>query len=566
VKFPLFLPALPLAMSLAVASAAGVQQLIDDAVGRGEKSVTLPAGEHRIDRGLRLEGLRDFVFDGGGASLVFTNLRDGGLAVTDCEGLVLRNFTVDFDPLPFTQATVESVDAQKGEITFDLHDGYPHLAPHYLGGRALVFSPSTLSWKTSTPDLYALEAKALNARRGVLRFPPEKKTTLASVAPGDYLALDFRNARGLRIERCRDVKVEGVTFWSVPSIAVICRFMDGENVFSYTITRGPLPVGAKVPRLLSTSADGLNYAYARRGPVVENCDFSFMGDDAVNLHGIAFYVARVDGNVVYLLRPYGQEAFASVVAPDDEVLGLAPDSFEVKGRSKVARFVLEDRPPEDFSALAARVWKSKAVKGGKLTVYRLELDEPLGVQAGDFLEIPAIAAPGYVIRDNHFHHHRGRGLRLMSSEGLVERNTLEDIKQAAITLGPEFTFFREAGWVRDVTVRDNTIRRVGFDPVMHLPQTYAPGAISLFHRGETPAAPRPQTRHESIRLTNNVIEETGGPAIHIAQSRDVQVAGNRISAANQAGKPGTGSVYGLSADKAIVVEHSADVTVTEETP
>jgi hypothetical protein len=561
-----FLSALFLAMASSCAFGADLQQLIDDALARGEKTVTLPAGEHRLACGLRLDGLSDFTLDGTGATLIFTDLRDGGLLVTDCKGLTLRGFIVDFDPLPFTQVTVETVDAERGEVTFAVQDGYPDLAPHYLGGRALAFSPTTLHWKTSAPDIFASEARALDARRGVLKFSPEKKQTLAALEPGDYLVLDFRNSRGLRIERCRDVRIEDVTFWSAPSIAVICRFMKGDNVFRYGITRGPLPPGAKVPRLLSTSADGLNYAYARKGPVIEKCDFAFMGDDSVNLHGIAFYVARTDGNVVYLLRPYGQESFASVVEPGDEVLGLTPDSFDVKGRSKVVSFGIEKHPPEDFSAVAAKVWKSQAVKRGKLTVYRLELTEPLGVQAGDFLEIPAIAAPGYAIRDNHFHHHRGRGLRLMSSHGVVERNTLEDIKQAAISLGPEFAFFREAGWVRDVTVRDNTIRRVGFDPVMHLPQSHVPGAISLFHRGETLGAPRPQMRNEAIRIIGNTIEETGGPAIHIAQSRDVQVTGNRLRATNQISKPGTGSLHGLTADKPIVVEHSENVTVTEEAP
>ena len=548
------------------ASAGDLQQLIDAAVARGEKTVTLPAGEHRLARGLRLDGLSDFTLDGTGATLVFTDLRDGGLLVTDCHGLTLRGFTMDFDPLPFTQATVDTIDPEKGEVTFTVQEGYPDLAPHHLGGRALAFSPETLDWKTSAPDIFANEAQALDARRGVLKFSPEKKQTLAALSPGDYLVLDFRNARGLRIERCENVRVEDVTFWSAPSIAVICRFMDGDNYFRYRITRGPKPPGATVPRLLSTSADGMNYAYARKGPVIENCDFAHMGDDSVNLHGIAFYVARVDGNVIYLLRPYGREAFPSVIKPGDEVLGLAPDSFDGKGRAKVASFAIEKNPPEDFSPLAAKVWKSKAVKRGKLTVYRLEVTGPLGVQAGDFFEIPAIAAPGYVIRNNHFHHHRGRGLRLMSSHGLVEGNTLEDIKQAAISLGPEYTFFREAGWVRDVTVRNNTIRRVGFDPIMHLPQTHVPGAISVFHRGETPAAPRPKMRNESIRIVGNTIGETGGPAIHIAQARDVEVRGNRIGSTNLVGKPGTGSLQGLTADKPVVVEHSEAVTVTEEAP
>lgn len=545
-----------------LSAASGLRQLVDEAIARGETRVTIPPGEHRLDGPIRLSGLTGFTLDGPGATLVFTNLRDGGLLITDCAGLTLSGFTIDFDPLPFTQGTVEAVDPVAREVTFTLHDGYPDLAPHFLTGRAHVFSPETLSWKTSAADIYATKAEALSPRRGVLRFSPGKNEEFGSFAAGDYVVMDHRHSRGVRMERCSDVRMDDVTFWSAPSIAVIARFMGGKNVFSYKIQRGPLPPGASVPRLLSTSADGLNYAYARTGPVIENCDFSFMGDDSVNLHGIAFFVAKAEGNTAWLLRPYNEEAFASVIAAGDEVHALAAGSFDIKDRAHVVGFGVEDEPPADFSALAARTWKSVAVKGGRLTVYRLELDRPLRLEEGDFVEIPAIAAPGYVIRDNRFTHHRARALRLMSSDGLVENNVIEDIKHSAITLGAEFAFHREAGWSNDVVIRGNTLRRVGFDPALQRASAYTPGAISIFHRGETPDAPLPESRHERIRIENNVIEETGGPAIHVAFARDVTIAGNHIRDTNQVTKPGAGSLYQLTADQPVNVDFSSEVVVT----
>jgi len=552
------------AFSLVAGAAHAGGSLAEDiaaALARGETRITIPPGEHRLAEPIRLNGLRDVTIDGRGATLVFTEMKNGGILVTDCEGLTLSGFTVDFDPLPFTQGTVESIDAEKREVTFQLHDGYPDLAAHFLTGRAHVFSPDTLSWKPNAADIYATEARALTPRRGVLRFSPNKGEEFASFAVGDHVVLDHRHSRGLRAERCRDLRIEGVTFWSAPSIAVIARFMDGKNVFSYSIRRGPTPAGATMPRLLSVSADGLNYAYARTGPVIEHCDFSFMGDDSVNLHGIAFFVAKSEGNTVWLLRPYAEEAFATVIAPGDEVLGLAAGNFDVTGRARVSSFSTETNPPGDFSALAARTWKSVAVKGGRLTVYRLELDAPLALDAGDFLEIPAIAAPGYVIRDNRFAHHRARGLRLMSSDGLVENNVFEDIKQSAITLGAEFAFHREAGWVRDVVVRGNTLRRVAHDPALRRPTAYMPGAISVFHRGESPDLPRAAAKHERLRIEDNVIEDTAGPAIHVYQADDLVIARNRIARSNLVPAPRAGERHGLTTDGPVRVEHSSNVRV-----
>jgi hypothetical protein len=544
-----------------------MQQIIDNAVQRGEREVLLPTGVHYVDQALRLEGLKDFTIKGDQTTLVFTNLRDCGILAIDCDGLTLESITLDSDPLGFTQGTIESVDLDTGIITFKVHDGYPDLAPHYLSGRALAFSPDTLNWKRDTPVLYAQKAEAMNEREGRMQFSRGKIPTLKTLNVGDYIVLDFRNSRGIRIERGRDITLRDVTLWSLPSIGVICRFMDGDNHFSYTIERGPVPTGATVPRLLSISADGINYAYARKGPIIEDCDFSFMGDDAVNLHGIAFYVAQVQGNMLYLIRPYRGESFTSIVNAGDFAMSVDPESFDVKDNVEIQSFRLEPNASKEFLEIAEQVWKSKAVKSGRLSVYAMQVDkDDMSVSAGDFIEIPAIAAPNYIIRNNQFHDHRGRGLRLMSSNGLVEGNTLENIKQSAISIGSEMTFYREAGWVENVTIQNNTIKNVGFDPVMHLPGTHVPGAISIFHRGASPDSPLPSMHIQNINILNNTIEEVGGPAIHINQAEAVYVVGNSISGSNQLSQSDTGSDYGLTTTEPISINYSKDIHVVPALP
>ncbi|GHC01712.1 hypothetical protein GCM10007047_17870 [Cerasicoccus arenae] len=539
----------------------GLQTLIDNAVATGENHVVIPAGEHRLDDGLRLDGLTDFTLEGDAAVLVFTQWNDGGILATNCKGLVLRGFTIDFDPLPFTQATVESKNPETGEVFFDVHDGYPDLSPKLLTGRAHIFNPNTLDWKKGAPDIYANEAKAITPRKGVLTFYSDRRHVFDAIEQGDYIVLDFRHSRGIRIENSGDVRIEDVTIWTVPSIGVICRFMDGENYFNYRIERGPTPEGANVPRLFSTCADGFNYAYARTGPILENCDFSFMGDDAVNLHGIAFYVAKVKGNVVYLLRPYSVEGYASVIRPGDEVRSMDPESFDIKGTATVSEFAVDQADAKEFASIAKSVWKSYAVKPGRYTVYRLELEGPLTVKTGDFIDIPAISAPGYIIRENNFHNHRGCGMRIMSSDGLIENNRIENVKQAAIKLGHELAFFREAGWVRNIKIVGNTIISVSFDPKLQAKSSYAPGAISVFHRGASSEAPWPASKHHDIIIENNLIEETGGPAIFLNQSRDVVIRNNTILDTNLDSSPKCGVDYGLNASLPISINNSTEVLV-----
>lgn len=537
-----------------------IQALVDTAVARGETKVTIPPGEHRLSSTLRLHGLNGFTLEGAGATLVFTNLRDGGIAVADCERLTLRGFTVDFDPLPFTQGTVESVDVVAGTLTYEVHAGYPDLTPDYVSHRAHIFTPDTRLWKRSAPDIYASSGRALTPRRGELLFSRERRWQLETIAPGDLIVQDIRRERGIRMDRCASVTVDGVTVWSAPGIAMVCRFMDGENHFSFTVGRGPTPPGASEPRLLSTSADAFNYAYARTGLVLENCDFSFMGDDSVNLHGIAFAVAEAEGNIVRLIRPYGYEGFDKVVHPGDEVRHISPGNFDIGGSSTVVSITYEKSPDPRFAALLPTLFPH--IKTTRFSTYRLELTKPLSFSPGDFMEVPAIAAAGYTIRNNRFTNHRGRALRLMSSDGLVENNHIENIKQAALTIGPEYVGFREAGWVENVTVRRNTIRDSAFDPILLRNAAYTPGAISVFHRGETPDTPRPvNARHRNIRIEENVIENVGGPAIHVNQSADVVIKDNRIDRANQTPEMSRKNQYGLTTDRPVAVDASENVTI-----
>lgn len=551
-----------------------LQAAIDEAFSLGIHQVTIPAGVHRIDSTLRLRHLNDFTLQGpdadsaDGATLIFTNLQSGGISVNDCNRLTLRGFSIDFDPLPFTQGTVDAIDLKAGTLSYTVHAGYPDITPDRVSTRAYIFSPLTLDWKSTSPDIYADSATALSTRRAQLSFSPGQLWQLKTISVGDFIVQDKRHELGaIRIEPATDATLSHLTIHSAPGLAMTLRFMDGQNRFDHiTITPGPTPPGATVPRLLSTSADGFNYAYARTGPILENCDFSRMGDDSVNLHGIAFAVAdsgidRLDGPYVTLVRPYGAERFTTLLRAGDTIQALSSVNFDLIGESSIASLAhpRTSTARQDL-ALANNIFPIHQPVG-KATFYRINTTTPLSLKPGDLIEIPAIDASGYIIRDNRFSRHRARALRLMSSNGLVENNIIEGIKQAPVTIGPEFVGFREAGWVRDVIIRGNTIRDSAFDPALTRTASYTPGAISVIHRGDSPSAPLPTiARHRNITIERNTIENVGGPGIHINQAADVIIRDNHLSRTNQVTPP-TANPHGLTTSKPIEIDNSINVTV-----
>ena len=86
----------------------------DIAVDPGTYRVAPPAG---CGTHLALRGLRDVVIDFGGAELRgLVNTRF--FLLEDCADVVVRNVTLDYETLPFTQAAIVAADAD-GTLSLD---------------------------------------------------------------------------------------------------------------------------------------------------------------------------------------------------------------------------------------------------------------------------------------------------------------------------------------------------------------------------------------------------------------------------------------------------------------
>ena len=124
---------------------------VKDALARGCSRIVVPKGVYEIEPGgpnetvyFRLKGIKDATIDFSGSKLVgkvATRLFD----IADCTNLVLRNFTVDYAFLPYTQAVIEKVDAEKSWVVRVI-DGYPLPDISYeLGGGLKDHNPDAVS-------------------------------------------------------------------------------------------------------------------------------------------------------------------------------------------------------------------------------------------------------------------------------------------------------------------------------------------------------------------------------------------------------------------------------------
>jgi hypothetical protein len=513
------------------------------ALEKGETRVlVLPSGTIRAPTGgWKLKGLKNVVIEGNGATLIVPDRGVSALQITDCQFVTLRNLTIDYDPLPFTQGDVVSVDPEKRRIEVKLHAGYPGLNAAaarpvpFPDGRLQLFDKDAPTLKVGAPDYGVAGLQSVGDRLVAVDFPEWQKG-LDLIAPGDRVTLSSRAAEGIGVRSSRDVLFEDVTVYAAPNVAFVVRSCESAGAFRRVrVVPGPPPPGAVQPRLISACADGLNVAHTRTGPVVEQCEFAYQADDGINLHGAMIPVLKwIDHRSFLSVGPWRNNRVEQISRKGDVIRFLAPPSYQVAGEAVIREIVrVEDEPVGPWEAEIQKIWRMLTVNPAGVTIYKVTLEErPAGLEAGLFCEIPATAAAGFVIRDNYFHDHRARGLRLMSSNGLVLNNRFERLKGCAISMGAEFSFWREAGWTRNITISGNQIRDVGQGLGILQPDSYTVGAISVMARTDDGEA-APFQGNENLVIENNLIDGCSVNGISISNARLVRISRNTICNVNR---------------------------------
>lgn len=536
-----------------------LQGLVDRAIARGDKQVTVPPGRWQLAGRVTLTKAVDFTLAGPGATLVFPP-DTGTLHFVACRNITIEGLTVDCDPLPFTQGTIVSVTPDHQAFEYEVHPGYPRLDEYAdKPGRSgiFAFNPDTLRWRQDVPDLYPTTSEAISPTRGRVTLSG-KLPGYRNIRVGDYVAFKNPSGGGLLFKNCDGVAVRNVTVLT-GAYGFLLRCCAGPLVFDRcVIKRGPTPVEAEHPRLLSTVADGFNVGYSRRGPTVTNCDFSNMGDDAVNLHGTVVTVAEVEGRKSFYVARTSPPEFAFRTQPGDPVRLLDADSYGIVHVAEVATCTFAKATPEQVTAWG----KAAGLKpGGRLWVVRFTLEEDAPLAEGMHLDLPAVACPNFVFRGNHFHDHRARGLRIGAPHGVIENNRIERLKSSAITLGPH-AVHDEGGWVSDVVVRGNTIRDVAFDDRTVADYSYNAAAIVVQHFLPDREAAYPQANTD-ISITGNDIKTVGGAGIMAISARGLTIRGNRFADTHRIDLTDTGTRMRLRSTGVVNLNWCRDVTVKD---
>lgn len=541
------------------------QQLITDAIAKGDASVTIPPGVYRLDATLQIVGASGLEVNARDVTFIMTRYVSA-LNVEKSKQVAISGLTIDYDPLPFTQGVVTSVSEDARTVSFRVHDGYPALRPDAPDAGRHIFDPATRRWKEGANVFAYPEIKPdKGGRSGQALFEEPQPR----IAVGDLIALDWRRLSGgasaIIIRACGAVTLEDMWLRAAPGLAICVRSCDDRTTLRRVrIAPGPTPEGASEARLLSTDADAANLADCRRGPLLEDCDFSFMGDDSLNVHGRLFPIARVESPTSLLVPKVANLPgdIHRLIRPGDTLRLMEKGSFAPVARGRIASVTVVPGAIEMDARELAQI-DPKADAHPITKSFRITLAEPVpGLKEGQWFDVPEINCPGYEVRNNYFHDHRARGLRLMGNDGVVEGNRFERISSAAIQVGGEFRYWREAGWVENLLIKNNAMKDIGFGGDLLLPGTYTPGVIAICGRTDTPAkAPG----NQRITIEGNTITNSPVAAIYAYSVSGLVVRNNTIRSVNQADASAAGRDNRLSVKEAIEVRDAVNPVVEGNT-
>ena len=513
----IFLLLLVLAGGSVLANAAfDPMEFVREEVAKGNKNIVVPPGTYKISpKGKIYLELKDLV----DTTILFDNVKVIGtvnvqmLDIENCRNLTLRGLTVDYDPLPFTQGRITSVDKDRSWVV-KIMSGYPKKDILLEGDtRVQVFSSET--GELINPLRYANQLKVVRLDADSFKITGGGNR-IGEV--GDIVVFNASNGTAnctvVRSRRSDNLTFEKFTVYS--GTMAFVETNNSKTVYKNCVIDRCPPENdyteREYPRLRSLNADAFHCKDGRIGPRILNCIAKYMGDDGVNVSGMYSLVTASKGDELRILVPFdlimtpGDMLEIMTIdgkkVPEVKVLSIVPDgtitSEEAEFVSK-ADFVEFYRNPQ-----------SPCLK----KAYRLKLDRSISLPMGSVVISTAHMGNGFVIKECEIGFIRSRGILIKASNGTIADNTLKECWGPGIKVSPEY-YWLEGGCSGALKITNNRIENNRDWPIL------IAGEAGI--KSDLPA-----NSHYNIQISNNDIANSS-QGIKVAGCTGLIIENNKLS-------------------------------------
>ena len=319
----------------------------------------------------------------------------------------------------------------------------------------------------------------------------------------------IRDQVGALIVNSKDISLKEVAMHYMHGLGIVSQY--SENISMDRVLVEPRKGSG---RWIASFADGMHFSGCRGQIRIENCRFSGLHDDAVNVHGTHLKIVRKLSDqewVVRFMHPqtYGFNAFFA----GDSVALVHPPTLAIHAYGivqKVRR--LNDR---EFALTLAKVASSGARPSGK-KIAAAEQDPQIGQVVENITWTPSL-----IFRNNKVSRTNTRGMLVTTRRKvLIEGNEFDRVGMHAILIADDALSWYESGPVKDVLIRGNVFRECGYNS---LPGSYAI-AIAPENHELTPAPV-----HRNIRIEKNQFINYNAPVLTARSVEGLTFTANTVS-------------------------------------
>ncbi|WP_291583032.1 hypothetical protein [Bacteroides sp.] len=475
--------------------------------------------QQRSGVGFSVQKMKNFTLDGGGSEFIFHGkMQIAG--VDSCEGVSLRNFSVDWDRPFISQGEIVGIGSDYIDIHVDRNQ-YPYTVEN---GKVLFEGEgwklpiltmySTLydaekkeilynTWDASLGDVF--EQKAVEVDANTLRFygkptiqPP--LGTLVALFHVRYFT------SGISLNRSKNVLLKDITLYHALSNA-----FSGYRCENITMDNASVRVNDAKGRCFSSVADASHFSECRGKIRILNCSHTGQGDDFINVHGINVKIADVMDRYTVIV-PSGGKGNGNSITVGDSYWAIGKVSAQ---REKV----LEVQS------------KQSIFENGREVGHRIRFDKqlPPNIQKGDFLECKTWTPEVEIRNCRILKRHRARGILVTTPRKVVIEDNYFRTAGTAILIEGDFNYWFESGACTNLTIRNNL-----FDNCLTSGNKHGHGgewgdAVITITPSHVPADENADTYHKNIQIEHNVFNVFDAPILRAISVRGICFQENTIN-------------------------------------
>jgi len=410
---------------------------------------------------LLLSGATNVVIDGNGCKIIIQNPRIGFLHIQSCSNVIVKGFTVDYDPLPYTQGVVtrnlytEPDGSPETAIEFRPETGYPTPTnANYVDAYATADAERWgIIMNTNFPGrgadnrhtIYSYKDVSTTTNAGIFKVKIPAIASLTNIQTGDYWCMVSRWNGSSVYSAANSYQVTFLNLTNYAGAAANFQATATPLVceIGCHVEIGPPPSGATHPRIKSSNADGGYFGYSRIGPWVEGCVFTGLSDDVANAYANPFVITNAPNYPTNTFSPLFYGTGGGKPTPVSSYYFRVGDTLAF------------------FDAFTGVIFDRATITD--VTLPEIKLDHPVaGVVNGTFqtntLIFNCSLNDSAVYLNNQFSNSRIHGIYCRADNMLIAHNTVTGMGLSAISAFPALDLGSPNSFVpTNVVIMDNVL-------------------------------------------------------------------------------------------------------------